>query len=52
MESEANVEFKLLKPAGVIEYADAIVIARSLAGALLLSLHAAIAPAAIAIPTM
>jgi hypothetical protein len=42
----------LLKPAGVAEYAEAIVMAKSLAGALLLSLHAAIAPAAIAIPTI
>jgi hypothetical protein len=42
----------LLKPAGVAEYAEAMVIASSLDGALLLSLHAAIAPAAMAIATM
>jgi hypothetical protein len=42
----------LLKPAGVAANADAIVMAKSLDGALLLSLHAAIAPAAIAIPTI
>jgi hypothetical protein len=40
-----------LNPAGVAEYAEAIVIASSLLGALL-SLHAAIATVAIAIPTM
>jgi hypothetical protein len=46
-----KLEESSLNPAGVAEYADAIVIARSLVGALV-SRHAVIAIAAIANPTI